>query len=368
MQHIKHSTAQSDRRPIPGLPPLTLDNLEILNIFGSEAALTSNDDVTTLPKWLSGVEPDSSGIITNAVPCAVIMVEKTPRDFDVFYWYFYSYNRGNNIKQIREPLNWALSFIEKKLRVHWGDHVGDWETNMIRFRDGAPTGIYYSQHGDGAAYNWTDLVLSKDNGRPIVYSANGSHANYATAGNHTHDNILVDYCDAGLLWDPVKSAYFYHLDANSFALKRLFPEAETNRDSNLTSWFYFRGRWGDAQYADYDPRQRTLPFVGQKRFLAGPPGPIDKQLLREGMYLGHGKKEEWYKWALRVYMSWYPCCFNGWKALSESFFVCVAAVYIMRRSIGWIASKYRERGYEKLKPRPEQPHVEFVGLNVRRMD
>lgn len=36
---------------------------------------------------------------------------------------------------------------------------------MIRFRDGKPTGIYYSQHADGSAYQWDDADLSMENER-----------------------------------------------------------------------------------------------------------------------------------------------------------------------------------------------------------
>ena len=36
---------------------------------------------------------------------------------------------------------------------------------MIRFQDEEPTGIYYSQHSDGAAYGWDDENLMKSAGR-----------------------------------------------------------------------------------------------------------------------------------------------------------------------------------------------------------
>jgi hypothetical protein len=36
---------------------------------------------------------------------------------------------------------------------------------MVRFRDGKPTGIYYSQHAGGAAYDWNDMTLSMKAGR-----------------------------------------------------------------------------------------------------------------------------------------------------------------------------------------------------------
>lgn len=31
---------------------------------------------------------------------------------------------------------------------------------MVRFHQGKPTGIYYSQHEDGAAYSWAGAKLS----------------------------------------------------------------------------------------------------------------------------------------------------------------------------------------------------------------
>lgn len=36
---------------------------------------------------------------------------------------------------------------------------------MIRFRDGKPTGIYFSQHSDGAAYEWDDATLTREDER-----------------------------------------------------------------------------------------------------------------------------------------------------------------------------------------------------------
>jgi hypothetical protein len=39
------------------------------------------------------------------------------------------------------------------------------EHNMIRFRQGKPEGIYYSQHSDGAAYDWSHEGLTIKDGR-----------------------------------------------------------------------------------------------------------------------------------------------------------------------------------------------------------
>lgn len=39
------------------------------------------------------------------------------------------------------------------------------EHNMVRFRGGKPTGIYFSQHSDGSAYDWNDETLTVENER-----------------------------------------------------------------------------------------------------------------------------------------------------------------------------------------------------------
>lgn len=127
LQHIRHTTPATNQSSIPNLPKLDLDNLALLNDVdtrGGRVALTSNDDITGLPPWLYGSLPDESGRIANATPCVVILVEKSARDVDAFFFYFYSYDRGANITQVLEPLNRLIEDTEHGM--HFGDHVGDW--------------------------------------------------------------------------------------------------------------------------------------------------------------------------------------------------------------------------------------------------
>ncbi|KAL6790974.1 hypothetical protein J3E68DRAFT_411725 [Trichoderma sp. SZMC 28012] len=350
LQHIRHTTPATNQSSIPNLPKLDLDNLALLNDVdtkGGRIALTSDDDITGLPPWLYGSLPDESGRIANATPCVVILVEKSARDVDAFFFYFYSYDRGANITQVLEPLNRLIEDTEHGM--HFGDHVGDWEHNMVRFRDGKPTGIYYSQHVSGSAYNWNDKALSMKGGRPFVFSAYGSHANYASTGNHVHDAALVDFCDAGRLWDPVLSAYFYHLDPASFKLTRLFLSgANSSAASNFTSFFYFTGIWGDEQYPDNDIRQKTVPHFGLKRFVSGPQGPIVKNLVRKGLHPDQREKKPWMQWAVGIFMFWYPCCIRGWR-LWVSLSVIVGFIILTAFGIRYGIKKYRRtKGYKKL--------------------
>lgn len=187
LEHIRHTTPMVDGEPIPDLPSLELDNLEILNEFGDEVALTAaKGDSIEHPDWLLGEKPDADGRIHNATPCVVILVEKDEVELDAFYFYFYSYDEGPNITQVLKPLDGLVSGERAASGIHFGNHIGDWyvrgfradplcrssfsfnlyrEHTMVRFRDGEPVGIFYSQHAGGAAYEWDDPTLSITDGR-----------------------------------------------------------------------------------------------------------------------------------------------------------------------------------------------------------
>ena len=125
LAHIQHTTPQAHHEAVSGLPELGLENLAVLNDAApGTVALTSNDNVTSVPTWLLGDIPDESGRIENATACVVVLVEKSTVELDAFYWYFYSYDRGPNITQVLEPLNGI--FGDDPPGYHFGDHVGDW--------------------------------------------------------------------------------------------------------------------------------------------------------------------------------------------------------------------------------------------------
>ncbi|KAB8290422.1 hypothetical protein EYC80_010854 [Monilinia laxa] len=241
--------------------PLNLESLDLLNKWGPDVFLTSTVDVTTSPAYLTGVVPSSTtGRTQNAISCAVILSDHGDGLMDVYYMYFYAYNQGNTV-----------------LGQELGDHIGDWEHNMIRFVNGTPQAIWYSQHGNGEAFLYS--VVEKSGKRPIAYSARGSHANYAIPGTHDHTipdlnlpaGLLQDYTSRGTLWDPVLSSYFYTYDIPSSSF------TEASEDSPLGAMEY-KGKWGDAQYPRDDKRQSE--FFGFWKFVGGPTGPWDKQLGR----------------------------------------------------------------------------------------
>ncbi|KAF2258360.1 hypothetical protein CC78DRAFT_124576 [Lojkania enalia] len=251
--------------------PLNLTNL---NALGADVYLTSKDDITTNPQWIKGVKPDGAAKTQNAITAAVIVNDKGNGNVDAFYMYFYAYNWGGEVLGIDQ--------------LQFGNHVGDWEHNMIRFESGTPTYIWYSQHANGQAFKYTSVL--KDGLRPLAFSSNGSHANYAIPGTHDHTipnfnlpgGVLEDHTDKGALWDPLLAAYYYAYDAGANRF------AAYGGDATPVEWLYFRGRWGDQEYPTSDKRQ--IKLFGQAKYSSGPTGPIDKQLNRSNVCPDNGNK------------------------------------------------------------------------------
>lgn len=132
---------------VTGAPdPLTLDNLDSLNALGGvNVSLTSKQSVTDSPAFLLGVKPDATGKTEGAVSCAIIVNDHNNGTVDVFYMYFYGFDDGG---------------IYVGFNV--GDHIGDWEHNMVRFTNGTPTAVWYSQHSNGEAFTYD--TVDKYNG------------------------------------------------------------------------------------------------------------------------------------------------------------------------------------------------------------
>lgn len=261
---VKNTDPSINYTQIPNLPhPLTLDNLSALNEYGRHGLnvfLTSSVDVETSPFWLEGIVPNSSGKSVGARSCAIIINRRGQGQVDAFYMYFYAYNLGNTV-----------------LGQELGDHIGDWEHNMIRFVNGEPTQIWFSQHGNGQAFTYA--AVEKEGVRPFSYSARGSHANYGITGTHDHSipnlnlpgGFVRDYTSRGILWDPALSAYFYNYDGDQASFSAIDEESPIGAMN-------YRGKWGDQRYPDDDPRQRT--FFGFKKYDNGPTGPWTKGLNR----------------------------------------------------------------------------------------
>lgn len=149
-----------------------------------------------------------------------------PGHVSVQYWFFYVYNDFNNL------------------------HEGDWEMiqliidapDAVAALDVEPTSVGYSQHSSAERADWGDDKLELVGGtHPVVYPAEGSHANF-----FTDDLYLGASSAAGVGCDDTNGP---HTEVD--------PDVEavpTDTDDYLAGypWLGFEGRWGERQEAFYN--------------------------------------------------------------------------------------------------------------------
>lgn len=264
----------------------TLSNLSTLNSIpnsssGKDIYLSSRSPFTLGPEqaaYLKGVKPDASGKTETAVSAVIVTVEHPSRGLlDAYYFYFYAFDYGGSYPIVGNV----------------GNHVGDWEHSMVRFNSTSqtPISLWYSQHSGGEAFEYSAVQKSPDEPkRPLVYSANGTHANYATPGTHDHTipglNLpagpIEDHTDAGALWDPTLNAYYFSFTPSSPGNYSDDTGKFSAYGDEPTDWLYFAGHWGDDRLPENDPRQNCdFGVDGLCQYQGGPTGPYFKDLNRD---------------------------------------------------------------------------------------
>jgi hypothetical protein len=227
-----------------------------------------------IQKPVQGTPTEGSGGRSDA-PAILLVMDKGNGVVDAFWFFFYSFNLGNTVVNVR-----------------FGNHVGDWEHCLVRFHHGQPKALFFSAHTAGEAYRYEAVekigkrvsrrssiaraYTFANESKPVIYSAEGSHAMYATAGVHEYVlpwGLLHDVTDRGPLWDPMLNSHAYTYDFDNDTLR-----ASTYSPTSPTEWFHFRGHWGDKFYPLGDTRQYR--FAGQYHYVNGPLGPKFKHLNR----------------------------------------------------------------------------------------
>ena len=167
------------------------------------------------------------------------------------YWLFYVYNDWNNL------------------------HEGDWENVQLVFdasdaREALgrePVSIGYSQHEGAERADWDDDKLELVDGRPVVYPAAGSHANFF------EDALYIgSSAEQGVGCDDTRGP---HVELDP-AVRTIPSDASTAQAK--FPWIAFEGRWGELQEA----------------FFNGPTGPNLKRSWVEPVQVSEGWREEAY--------------------------------------------------------------------------
>ncbi|MBB5791409.1 Vps62-related protein [Jiangella mangrovi] len=176
-----------------------------------------------------GYEQWSRQISEGTAPTAygrVVTERARPGKVAVQYWFFYVYNDFNNL------------------------HEGDWEMiqliidapDAVAALDAEPSSVGYSQHSSAERAEWGDDKLEiVDGTHPVVYPAEGSHANFFSPGLY-----LGASSAAGVGCDDTTGPHT-ELDTETEAVP-------TDTEDYLAGypWLGFEGRWGERQEAFYN--------------------------------------------------------------------------------------------------------------------
>jgi hypothetical protein len=171
------------------------------------------------------------------------------------YWMFYAYNS------------------QDRGIFKTGRHEGDWEMVQMRLgSDGIPDRVTLAQHSwaESCAY---DELESTGGGSPVIYVANGSHASYATPGEHQRPFPDPD-------------------DQTGGDGRRVRPQMVEIRDDS-PPWVAYDGPWGDSE-AGWVPGEQSSPMGPQFQSSGAweRPATFDRDLGRE---CGSGAPGRWWQ-------------------------------------------------------------------------
>ena len=204
---------------------------------------------------------------------------------DLTYFFYFPYNRG-----------------KEYLSTVWESHIGDWEHLTVRLSwvyhastgwELEPIHMFVAAHNFGTSHPWDTISKVTDTDHPIVYSAEGSHGVYVTAGNQRYGKIdevwpyifLYDYTGEGAQWDTWNNLETFDYDEKHGLGTSSWPQwmstdytAACDPDNPgcdpadpASGPIY---RWGTYRFGCEE-----VPFLGIDiacRMEVGPTGPADK--------------------------------------------------------------------------------------------
>jgi hypothetical protein len=164
----------------------------------------------------------------------------------VAYWLFYAQS---------QPVKVGEGVIQRVVSSRWldtlGTHQGDWEHVTIRLSGDEPVEMAFYSHGSPRVVPWS--AVEKDAGRPVVYSAQGSHASYPAPSSERGERRC--FRNLGCIVDPTGRG-------------RRWDTRLQLGDVRAKPWYGYGGAWG-ALGSWY----RAEGVAGRRRETAGPLGP-----------------------------------------------------------------------------------------------
>jgi hypothetical protein len=152
------------------------------------------------------------------------------------YWLWYIYN-------------------DYQLAFNAGLHEGDWEMVQLGMEGEQPEVAVYAQHDQAERRDWGQ-VRKTDDGRPLVFSARGSHASYFEPGLYETE-AWYDVCDGARSAATTELVILLEDDLPGWAkwqgvwgdteapIKRVFSPSPRGPIKQTEKWFH-PGRWADG--------------------------------------------------------------------------------------------------------------------------
>lgn len=84
-------------------------------------------------------------------PAILLVIYRGNGVVDAFWFYFYSFNLGNTVANIR-----------------FGNHIGDWEHCLVRFHNGMAKALFFSAHQGGEAYSYEAVQKNRTAGKSVT--------------------------------------------------------------------------------------------------------------------------------------------------------------------------------------------------------
>ena len=136
--------------------------------------------------------------------------------------------------------------------LFWQAHEGDWEHVTVVVRGDQAVSVGYSQHCAGERRAWADVERWPGTSHPVVYVANGSHANLFAPGEHPIAEACIPpeaiaVLNAYGLPLPNDHAHPGSSIYGPAGLAGVTPTAIRTVSSGSPRWIRFDGTWGEAQ-------------------------------------------------------------------------------------------------------------------------
>jgi hypothetical protein len=177
---------------------------------------------------------------------------QTPAPRSVVYGRAVALGRGTLLQYWYFSYDDLYSYNYPPDDLFWQTHEGDWELVDVLVRHGRAVKVGYSQHCTGEQRPWADVERWQGTTHPVVYVANGSHANLFAAGEHPIAEQCIPQQAIDLLHQfglPLPNDHAHPGSAvyGPAGLDGVIATGLVPVSARSPRWIRFDGTWGELQ-------------------------------------------------------------------------------------------------------------------------